>query len=139
MGLMHGKFLGAQVQEGLYLAKGQENGAKHGWLSGFEAGQVNGIKKVFIESYLNNVNLFEKIMHKQKGCITVLDQVNLVDLKRERLNEFYKQFSQVKVVKSKLYKFREIVSNFKVLPTSEKLTLRKIGKLLLQKHIISIY
>lgn len=33
---------------------------KHGWISGFEAGQIAGIKKVFVEAYMNNINLYDK-------------------------------------------------------------------------------
>jgi len=43
------------------------NGAKHGWLSGFEIGQIYGIKKVFVECYLSNINLFEKLNNLNKS------------------------------------------------------------------------
>ena len=38
LGVLHGKFIGAKINENLALAQGQLNGAKYGWLSGFEQG-----------------------------------------------------------------------------------------------------
>lgn len=44
LGLMHGKFLQGQIERSLLINEGQLNGVKHGWLEGFEAGQIQGVK-----------------------------------------------------------------------------------------------
>lgn len=72
LGLTHGKILGSQIEKHLILSQGQQNGMKHGWISGFEAGQVAGVKKVFVEAYMNNINLYDTFHSKNKD-ISVLD------------------------------------------------------------------
>lgn len=75
---------------------GQLNGIRHGWMSGFEAGQVNGIKRVFREAYLHNVNLFERLQDEQEERETesVLDLISARDLQAEGMNTFIKTFHQ---------------------------------------------
>ena len=95
MGVAHGKILGSIVEKTVLINKGQINGAKHGWLSGFESGQIHGIKRVFIEAYMNNINLYDKLKSKSKDS-TVLQGINMSDLKRESMNEFTKAFRELK-------------------------------------------
>jgi len=42
------------------------NGVKHGWISGFESGAIYGIKKIFTDAYINNINLFQKLGNYNK-------------------------------------------------------------------------
>ena len=85
------------------------NGVKHGWLSGFEAGQVSGIKKVFTESYMLNINLFESLKLGSHQT-SVLGQINYTDLRKECLCAFEKTFSQLHIEKSKRMEFKKMVN-----------------------------
>ena len=44
LGVTHGKMLGSQIEKSLMINQGQLNGVKHGWINGFEQGQISGIK-----------------------------------------------------------------------------------------------
>ena len=46
---------------------------KHGWISGFEAGQINGIRKVFYDCYMNGINLFSQVNDKNMAIVEYLN------------------------------------------------------------------
>lgn len=112
LGLTHGRILGSQIEKHLILSQGQQNGMKHGWISGFEAGQVAGIKKVFVEAYMNNINLYEEFSVGGGGA-TILGSIDMEELRRERMNEFNKLFKEVKVGSNQTNRLRRLVDTFK--------------------------
>lgn len=114
------------------------NGLKHGWLSGFEAGQVSGIKKVFIESFLININLFEKIKMARRET-SVLEQINISDLRRESLTQYHATFARTRSDKSRRLEFKRVTSKFKGLTLYEKLKSKKMTKRPLDAAINGIY
>ena len=140
LGLIHGKFLGAQIETNLVLAQGQLNGVKHGWISGFEAGQASGIRKIFIDCYMMNINLFEQI-EQNNHKTSVLDQIDIRDLKKECLNEYFRTFSQLKSSKSKqkdLY-FKNLIKTFRNLRANERVKYRRFNRRKLEYKIQEIY
>lgn len=138
LGLTHGKMVGSLVERTLMINQGQLNGVKHGWMSGFEAGQMSGIKRVFVEAYMNNVNLYEKLDVNGSEC-SVLENLDIRALKKESMNEFNKVFKNMKTAANQSNRFKGIVEKFKALPTGQKLQHKKVGKRVLVKYIYQIY
>ena len=99
---------------------------------------MHGIKKVFKETYFNNINLYEKI-EKHNQTTNILNKIELQELKREKLNEFYKTFKEINVNASKILQFKRMIKKFKALPQAEKLQHKRIGKKPLLKYINDIY
>ena len=138
LGLTHGKLLNQQIEENLLLSQGQMNGLKHGWLSGFEAGQVSGIKKVFTECYMLNINLAENLK-LARAPASVLDQINYPDLRRECLSAYEREFSQLRLDTAKRMEFKRVVEHFRQMTTYEKLKHKKMSRGPLEKAVTEIY
>lgn len=95
------------------------NGIKHGWLEGFEAGQIQGVKQVFFQAYLNDINLFEKLVKNgQRNDLSILDQLDIDQLKREKMNTFYKTFYNLHKPSNKQLLFRSYIEKFRKLSTN---------------------
>lgn len=87
---------------------------------------------------MNNINLYESLENHNKSS-NLLKSVEIKELKRERLNEFYKTFREVTMNVNKEFQFKTVIKQFKELPTSEKLQHKRISKRIVQKYIHQIY
>ena len=108
---------------------------KHGWISGFESGQLSGIKKVFIEAYMNNINLYDRLKKRNENC-SVLENINMADLRADSMNEFNKMFREVSSGSNLTNRNRIIVEKYKTLSHINKLKYKKIPKKVLLKYIV---
>ena len=87
-----------------------------------------------------NINLFEQI-EQNNHKTSVLDQIDIRDLKKECLNEYFRTFSQLKSSKSKqkdLY-FKNLIKTFRNLRANERVKYRRFNRRKLEYKIQEIY
>ena len=83
---------------------------------------------------MNNINLYDKFQSRNKDA-SVLDQIDIRELRRERMNEFNKMFKEVRVISNQTNRQKRVIENFKSMTHFQKLKYKKISKKPLLKLI----
>ena len=87
---------------------------------------------------MHNINLYEKLTNPNENS-SILDMLNIKELKRDKLNTYYKTFASLKLDKNKVFLNKQVVQGFNDQSSVQKFRHRKIAKKALGKQISRIY